>query len=154
MTREEYLFECLKTRISTAYTWSLLVSSFLDYFWGENVKIKFLLASLKSLIISKSPSRNPFQRACYSIQKAAYYSKNCPETAWDSNSCTLEKKDQWERRKTETEILMRLVRTLYSTLSSLLETLATFRYHGHFLVILITLRPLGTEPFKQCAHCQ
>ncbi len=48
-------------------------------------EIKFKLGSLKSLTNSKTPSRNPLQRACCAIQKVAYAydSKVVPKAAFD-----------------------------------------------------------------------
>jgi hypothetical protein len=64
-------------------------------FWGES-KIKFMLDSLKLFTNSNNPSRDPLQRACYGIQKAAYIRymtvKIVPKVE-PTMACTLENVD-------------------------------------------------------------
>jgi hypothetical protein len=66
----------------------------------EKFKIKFLLASLKSLTNSENPSINPLQEACSGFQVTACDSKSCWKAAcvYENGSesrydmyCTLEK---------------------------------------------------------------
>ncbi len=50
-------------------------------------KIKFLLASMKSLTNCEIPSSNPFSGACFGFLIAACVSKSCSETASDPENC-------------------------------------------------------------------
>jgi hypothetical protein len=96
-TRDEYFFEGPKNLNSTwhsAYDFHNFQLSFCE----GNSKIKFLLASVKSLINSEIPSGNPLQRACSGFLIAACVSKSCSVTrlwSWKAGyECTLEKIDQ------------------------------------------------------------
>jgi hypothetical protein len=53
--------------------------NFGSFSWRK-FKIKFLLASMKSLTNSENPSRKPFQEACSGFQVTAYDSKSCSES--------------------------------------------------------------------------
>jgi hypothetical protein len=71
------------------------------------VKIKFLLASMKSLTKSENPFSNPLQETCSSLPRAACV----PKAACDlktvpkaGHQCTLKKIEQWERKKAGTYV--------------------------------------------------
>ncbi len=55
-------------------------SQFLVFFLWRKFKIKFLLASMKSLTSFDNPSSNPLQETCSVFQVAACDSKSCSES--------------------------------------------------------------------------
>jgi hypothetical protein len=50
------------------------------------IKVKSLLASMKSCTKSKNPFKNPLQEACSGFQEAAWYLKDISKAACDTEN--------------------------------------------------------------------
>ncbi len=67
------------------------------FLWGKS-KMKFLLASMKSLANCEIPFSIPLKKACSGFLIATCAFKSCCESRFE---CTLDQMDQWEQRKPE-----------------------------------------------------
>jgi hypothetical protein len=76
LSRDNYLFEGPKNE-TVLFEWALMVFTILDFFLWRKSKVKFLLASMKSLTNCDIPSSNPLQRYCSGFLIAACVPKGC-----------------------------------------------------------------------------
>ncbi len=121
-----------------------MVSQYLVPFYVKK-KIKFWLASLTTMTNSENHSSNPFYKACSGFQVAACNPTNCFNSClwfWKLFMiCSLEKINQWQRRKAGNKIRMRLLEQLFDWVIICKEATTNFILISSFTSQLKILKP-------------